>query len=87
MTTIPKDKPEIETLIDIWPSAEFHEQETFENFGITFINHPRMEKLLLPALALITAAPIVSPIFIVDIAKYPPLEVNNAVDISGSFGS
>tara|TARA_B100001013_G_scaffold338954_1_gene260423 strand:- start:4869 stop:5348 length:480 start_codon:yes stop_codon:yes gene_type:complete len=48
MTTIPKDKPEIETLIDIWPSAEFHEQETFENFGITFINHPRMEKLLLP---------------------------------------
>ena len=48
MTTIPKNKPEIETLLDIWPSVEFHEQETFENFGITFINHPRMERLLLP---------------------------------------
>ena len=22
--------------------------ETFENFGITFLNHPRMERLLLP---------------------------------------
>lgn len=48
MTEIPKDKPEIDTLIDVFPSAEFHEQETFENFGITFIGHPRMEKLLLP---------------------------------------
>ena len=38
MTEIPKDKPEIETLIDVFPSAEFHEQETFENFGITFID-------------------------------------------------
>lgn len=48
MTEISKAKPEIETLIDVWPSAEFHEQETFENFGITFVNHPRMERLLLP---------------------------------------
>ena len=30
MTTIPKNKPEIETLLDIWPSVEFHEQETLE---------------------------------------------------------
>ena len=48
MTEISKDNPEIETLIDIFPSAEFHEQETYENFGITFTGHPRMEKLLLP---------------------------------------
>ncbi|MBH58894.1 MAG: NADH-quinone oxidoreductase subunit C [Thaumarchaeota archaeon] len=48
MTEISKDNPEIETLIDIFPSAEFHEQETYENFGITFIGHPRMERLLLP---------------------------------------
>ena len=48
MTEISKDNPEIETLIDIFPSAEFNEQETYENFGITFNGHPRMEKLLLP---------------------------------------
>ena len=48
MTEISKDKPEIDTLIEIFPSAEFHEQETYENFGITFIGHPRKERLLLP---------------------------------------
>ena len=48
MTEISKDKPEIDTLIEIFPSAEFHEQETYENFGITFIGHPRKEILLLP---------------------------------------
>ena len=44
MTEISKDKPEIDTLIEIFPSAEFHEQETYENFGITFIGHPRKER-------------------------------------------
>ena len=48
MTEISKDNPEIDTLIEIFPSAEFHEQETYENFGITFIGHPRKERLLLP---------------------------------------
>ena len=43
--------------------------------------------VLLPEFALIKAVPIVSPIFIVDILKLPPSEANNAVDISGSFGS
>ena len=44
-------------------------------------------KLIVPPFALITADPIVSPTLIVDIAKEPPSETNNAVDISGSFGS
>ena len=44
-------------------------------------------KVLFPELALITAEPIVSPTLIVDIANEPPSETNNAVDISGSFGS
>ena len=44
-------------------------------------------KVLLPELALINAVPIVSPILIDEIAKEPLSETNNAVDISGSFGS
>ena len=48
MTTIPKDKPEIETLIDIWPSAEFHEQETFENFGIDRLKNVGLVTILSP---------------------------------------
>ena len=44
-------------------------------------------KLIKPPLADIVAEPIVSPRFILDIAKEPALEVNNEVDISGSLGS
>ena len=46
-----------------------------------------MLKFIKPPLALITAEPIVSPTIIVDIENEPLLELNNAVDISGSFGS
>ncbi len=46
-TRIPRDKPEIETLTDIWPSAEFPERETFEFFGITFKGHPDLRPILL----------------------------------------
>ena len=46
-----------------------------------------MLKELLPPLALINAEPIVSPTLIVDIENEPLLELNNEVEISGSFGS
>ena len=43
-----RNKPEIETICDIFKTAEWHERETFEMFGINFLNHPDMTKLLLP---------------------------------------
>ncbi len=39
--------PEIETVSDIWRTAEFHEREVFELFGVVFINHPDLRKLIL----------------------------------------
>jgi len=47
-TYIPKDNATINTLITVFPSASYHEQETHENLGIVFEGHPRMERLLLP---------------------------------------
>ena len=47
-TKIPRKEPKISSLISVWPSAEYHEQETFEMLGIMFEGHPRMERLLLP---------------------------------------
>jgi NADH-quinone oxidoreductase subunit C len=32
----------------LWPTADWHERETAEMFGITFENHPDPRKLLLP---------------------------------------
>ncbi|MBU3745088.1 MAG: NADH-quinone oxidoreductase subunit C [Sediminibacterium sp.] len=42
------EKPEIETVSDIWRTAEFHEREVYEMFGVTFIGHPDLRKLILP---------------------------------------
>jgi len=47
-TKFPKKEPKTPTLMEVWPSTEYHEQETFEMLGITFEGHPRMERLLLP---------------------------------------
>lgn len=42
-----RTKPEIETVCDIWRTAEFHEREVFELFGVFFLNHPDLRKLIL----------------------------------------
>ena len=39
--------PEIETVCDIWRTAEFHEREQFELFGVNFKNHPDLRRLIL----------------------------------------
>lgn len=43
-----RENPQIETICDIWRTAEFHEREVYEMFGVTFINHPDLRKLILP---------------------------------------
>lgn len=40
--------PEIETICDIWRTAEFHEREVYELFGVKFLNHPDLRLLILP---------------------------------------
>lgn len=43
-----RNKPEIETVSHIWRTAEFHEREVFEMFGVTFLHHPDLRLLILP---------------------------------------
>jgi NADH-quinone oxidoreductase subunit C len=38
----------IDSVVGIWPTADWHERETAEMFGITFKGHPDPRKLLLP---------------------------------------
>lgn len=40
--------PEIETVSGIWKTAEFHEREVYEMFGVNFLNHPDQRLLILP---------------------------------------
>lgn len=39
--------PEIETVCKIWRTAEFHEREVYDLFGVKFINHPDLRRLFL----------------------------------------
>lgn len=44
---LPADNPEIETVSDIWQTANFHEREVYELFGVNFLNHPDLRLLIL----------------------------------------
>ncbi len=45
---VPRDRPEVDSLSDVWPSAIFHERETYEMFGVTFRGHEDLRPILLP---------------------------------------
>ena len=43
-----RENPAVESLAFIWRTAEFHEREVYEMFGVNFINHPDLRLLILP---------------------------------------
>jgi NADH:ubiquinone oxidoreductase subunit C len=43
-----RNQPEIETVSHIWRTAEFHEREVYEMFGVKFLHHPDLRLLILP---------------------------------------
>ena len=42
-----RDEAEIETVCNIWKTAEFHEREVFDLFGVKFKNHPDLRRIFL----------------------------------------
>jgi NADH-quinone oxidoreductase subunit C len=44
---LPKGKPEVDTVCDIWPSADWHERESWDMVGIRYIGHPDLRRILL----------------------------------------
>lgn len=42
-----RDKAEIETICKIWKTAEFHEREVYDLFGVKFLNHPDLRRVFL----------------------------------------
>jgi NADH-quinone oxidoreductase subunit C len=41
-----RDNAKVDTVCDLWRTAELHEREIFELFGITFNHHPDLRRLL-----------------------------------------
>jgi NADH-quinone oxidoreductase subunit C len=40
------DFPTIQTVIDLWPNADWYEREAFDLFGVMFIDHPDLRRIL-----------------------------------------
>ena len=47
-SNLDRNNPEIETATHIWKTANFHEREVYEMFGVNFLNHPDLRLLILP---------------------------------------
>ena len=43
------DDPHVETVATIWKTADWHERETYDLFGVIFDGHPDLRRILLPS--------------------------------------
>ncbi len=42
------DSPELESVVDLFPTANFQEREIYDFFGVSFAGHPDLRRILLP---------------------------------------
>ncbi|MBI4239237.1 MAG: NADH-quinone oxidoreductase subunit C [Deltaproteobacteria bacterium] len=40
------EAPQVDSVVAVWPAANWFEREAFDLFGITFVGHPHLKRLL-----------------------------------------
>jgi len=45
---IEENPPVVESVVSVWASAEWYERETFDMYGIEFLNHPDLRRMYMP---------------------------------------
>lgn len=46
--TCPDDDPHIPSIVEVYPSADWHERETWDFFGLQFDGHPALTRIQMP---------------------------------------
>jgi NADH-quinone oxidoreductase subunit C len=46
--TLDREKPELDSIVDLFAGAELHENEIFDLFGIVFKGHPNLRRMFMP---------------------------------------
>ncbi len=44
-----EDDPHVKTVSNVWRTADWHERETFDMFGVVFDEHPDLRRILMPS--------------------------------------
>lgn len=45
---LPKDRPEVPSIAEVFKSTNVQEREAYDLMGINFVGHPNMKRILLP---------------------------------------
>ncbi len=45
---LPRDEPRVATVEGVWKTANWHEREAFDLYGITFVGHSDLRRIFLP---------------------------------------
>ena len=40
--------PALDTIVSVWPSANYYEREIFDLFGVRFDSHPNLRRIMMP---------------------------------------